>query len=822
MLNFEIHNLTNEYVNLLTSKSFLPVITMPSRVNKQSATLIDHIWTNKICDSYKSGIILNSLSDHFPVVYFEEGKIQKIQLPDKITRKINSNTIPAFCKLLKSTSWSNVINEPDPKNAFSNFFQKIDSARDLAFPEIRVKQKSIKFKHNPWMSKGLKISKKRKDALFARKVKNSCDKNINEYRDYNKLYNKVRRSAKKLYYDKQFTKFTNDSKKTWSIIREVIGSCKQKDRLPNFFLKNGHIVKDTLEIANGFNTFFAGIGPKLASEIGTSDISFETFLANENPNPFKFSRISEMDIFRICRQLKPKLSSGADFISTKLLKEIVPLIITPLHYLINLSLETGFVPKEFKIAKIVPVFKEGDCHDFNNYRPISLLSSFSKLMEKIVSRQLLRFIHIHGILNKQQYGFRSGHNTSHPVLHLTDKVYSAFNQKPAAKTLAIFIDLKKAFDTVDHSILLSKLDHYGIRDTSNLWFKNYLDSREQFVSINGIESEREKIVCGVPQGSVLGPLLFLIFINDLPNATEFLTLLFADDTTFQISGVDIDQLFTMANSELEKSSAWFKANKLTLNVKKTKYMIFSDQNVTANSNKLHIGSQYIEQVGSNCKEKYFKFVGHVIDDKLNWEGHVQHITKKLASANFGINSSKKFIPLKIRKTLYYSLFESHLNFGNLLWGCAKNKFINKIENLQKKCVRNVALKNYRAHTEPIFKSLGFLKFTDKLSYCRSTFMHQYRHKKLPSSFTGIFNEATMSEGVNSRHNDYNYQNEPAVKRSLEKFPLKQMIFNWNSLDIELKATGDHSEFQRMLNTKLLSQYRYETDCPINCFSCNQD
>ena len=282
-----------------------------------------------------------------------------------------------------------------------------------------------------------------------------------------------------------------------------------------------------------------------------------------------------------------------------------------------------------------------------------------------------------------------------------------------------------------------------------------MDSREQFVSINGIESEREKIVCGVPQGSVLGPLLFLIFINDLPNASEFLTLLFADDTTFQISGVDIDQLFRMANSELEKSSAWFISNKLTLNVKKTKYMIFSDKDLADSSNRLHIGSQLIEQVGTNCKEKYFKFVGHVLDDKLNWEGHVQHVAKKLASANFGINSSKKFIPLKIRKTLYYSLFESHLNFGNLLWGCAKNKFLNKIENLQKKCVRNVALKNFRAHTEPIFKSLGILKFTDKLSYCRSIFMHQYRHEKLPPSFTGIFSETTMTDGVQSRHNDYN-------------------------------------------------------------------
>ena len=241
-----------------------------------------------------------------------------------------------------------------------------------------------------------------------------------------------------------------------------------------------------------------------------------------------------------------------------------------------------------------------------------------------------------------------------------------------------------------------------------------------------------------------------------------------------------------------------------------------------NKNGLHIGGQNIDQVGINCKEKYFKFVGHVIDDKLTWEGHVQHITKKLASANFGINSSKRFLPLKIRKTLYYSLFESHLNFGNLLWGCASNKLIKKVENLQKKCLRNVALKNFRAHTEPIFKSLGILKFTDKLSYCRSIFMHQYKHGKLPPSFTGIFNDIAVTEGLQSRHSDYNYQIEPAVKTYLEKFPFKQMIFNWNSLDIDLKATGDHDEFQRMLTIKLLSQYRYETDCDVGCYSCSQN
>ena len=307
------------------------------------------------------------------------------------------------------------------------------------------------------------------------------------------------------------------------------------------------------------------------------------------------------------------------------------------------------------------------------------------------------------------------------------------------------------------------MEIYGIRDSENLWFENYLNEREQFVCINGTESGKKRVSCGVPQGSVLGPLLFLLFINDLPNATNFFTLLFADDTTFQVSGLDLTEIFNIANFELEKSAVWFKANKLTLNVKKTKFMVFSEINSEIGNHSLKIGDTNIEQIGTKCKEKYFKFVGHVLDDRMSWEGHIEHICKKLASANFGINSSKKFLPLKVRKMLYYSLFDSHLNFGNLLWGCAKDKQLKKIETLQKQCIRNISLKKFNAHTEPLFKTHDILKFKDKLAHSRAIFMHKYRHNKLPASFSGIFTETSMTDSMQSRHNDYNYQNLPASK-----------------------------------------------------------
>ena len=340
----------------------------------------------------------------------------------------------------------------------------------------------------------------------------------------------------------------------------------------------------------------------------------------------------------------------------------------------------------------------------------------------------------------------------------------------------MFLDLKKAFDTVNFEILLGKMKNYGFRGVPLEWFKNYLTNRKQFVFINGVKSEEKTLHCGVPQGSVLGPLLFLLYINDLPKATNFFSLLFADDTTFQLCHKDIKFLFERAKEELTKASEWFKLNKLTLNVKKTKFILFRKSNMKLDeaNMSLRIDNQIDERVGKGCEETSFKFVGHHLDEFLSWDRHIQLVENKLSKSNFLINSSKNIFPLHIRKQLYNALFKPHLEYGLLAWGGVKATQLKKITNLQKKCVRNVANRQVRSHTDPLFKSLNILKFTDIFETNSVLFMHKFAYGRIPPSINNLFNPL----GINSRTGNYKL---PIYKQSFfDKFPTAFFPKNWNT------------------------------------------
>ena len=339
-----------------------------------------------------------------------------------------------------------------------------------------------------------------------------------------------------------------------------------------------------------------------------------------------------------------------------------------------------------KIAKVIPIFKAKNKELFTNYRPISLLPVISKILEKVVHCRLYSFLTRYNILNDSQYGFRHKHSTINAITEFTNDIMSSFDMKHTS--LAVYLDLSKAFDTMYHSILLKKMEHYGIWGISLEWFKSYLNQRVQYVTYRSTKSL--KIPCGVPQGFVLGPLLFILYSNDIPNSLKYSkSIFFADDTTVCISGEDVTYLTRCLNHDLSQLNDWLKANKLSLNANKTNNIVFNKSAaVLPHDICLSIGSDKLEQV--RCT----KCLGLHIDDHLKWDIHINHCKSKVSSGIYAMNIARNVLSGNHLRILYNSLVHPYLSYGNLLWGNSHKKYINKLEILQKKAIRCMSKAKY--------------------------------------------------------------------------------------------------------------------------------
>lgn len=736
LLQFNTHNTTTEYMDNNFAHGFFPLITKPTRVTPHSATLIDHMFINKPNIVASSGILISDLSDHFGVfsVINLLNKDKTSKPISKPYRSYSQANINIFKELLSKTDFSPILAIACPNNAYNTFMNTYKEYHDIAFPETNKTIPKKYLKRSPWISAGLIKSSITKAKLLVKKLKHPTIHNIKTYKNYYRIYNNLVRLSKKQHYHDKLLQAQHDIKQTWSVMRAALNLTKPRTPMPEYFTYNNSVLHDKKDIANKFNIFFANIGKELSENVQNPNHNYTEYMNHGHNRSIFLKPINPNDILNIVANLKSKTSRGHDGISTKLVKQTIEHILIPLTHIINKSMQEGVVPDQMKLAKIIPIFKTGDKHTFNNYRPISLLPAFSKIIEKVLSKQLIQFLESENLIYKHQYGFRPHHSTIHPIIHLLNQI-SEENDKPTKNlTLSVFIDLSKAFDTISHKILLYKLNNLGIRGVANNWFKSYLQERLQFMEIYDQKSTMEPASFGVPQGSILGPILFLIYVNDICNSTSLNILSFADDTTISAWGRDPTSLYTKMNTELKNLTDWFRANRLCLNVKKTKYILFnpSHSQIITGNNQIILNDSPVDRIGQNETVKSFKFLGIHIDEHLSWKYHVEKLCSKISKSNYIINKIKKILPESALATLYSTLIQSHLNYGILIWG--NSNHIGKVYKMQKRSLRIINNKSFIFHTEPLFKKGKILKVSDLYHFNAILFMFQLKKNKLPPSF----------------------------------------------------------------------------------------
>jgi hypothetical protein len=470
-------------------------------------------------------------------------------------------------------------------------------------------------------------------------------------------------------------------------------------------------------------------------------------------------------------------------------------ISSPLAHIFNLSLRSGSFPSALKNSRVVPVFKAGEQDLCSNYRPISLLSSISKILEKIVQRRLVAHLEYHKLLSPFQFGFQAGRNTEQNLIQVVNQITEHLNT--GGYCIGLFLDLKKAFDVCSHDILLKKLAKFGVNGVERDWFESYLSDRGQRVEIDGSLSDPVILSdLSVIQGSILGPVLFNIYINDLPLATSMKTSMFADDTQCISGGMDLPALTASVNIELKKIATWFRSNRMAVNADKSNFIIFHPRGKKVDMDGLQILYDNndpdapfdptlitpLERIHNthtdkNCRS--IKLLGIRLDEHMSFQANHDATMAKLNRATFMLNRVKNLIPSKTLTTLYHSLFHCHLNYCAIITSCSSKSNIEKLFKAQKKVIRIITHSKTHAHTEPLFKSLQIMTIHQIITKAKLMFMHSIYHSYAPSAFLGYWTR-NADRGLNYelRHNDDFFITR--IRYSfLERMPLFALPTEWN-------------------------------------------
>jgi hypothetical protein len=778
LLKYESDNQVSDFVDKMFANFLQPLIISPTRVTIHSKTLIDNIFSNFISDDeIFAGNLTLSISDHFAQFCIINETQSNVSAPSKFLylrnyKNLNEDKLNTD---LSSVNWKELclFNRNNVDLSLEKFTEKVNDIMNIHVPikKIRVNHKSIKRK--PWITNGLLKSINKKNKLYHKfcTAKNNERKDLifTEYKAYKNIISSLILKSKDFYYKNYFYTNKKNTIKVWKGIKDIINfNSKAKNCGPSSIIKKNELITDEHEMAVEFNDYFTLIAGDIDKSIVNSRTNYMDYLDNSFAHKtFNLNPVTAEEVQDYIDTLKNQKSCGPNSIPTILLKISKSILSEPLANIINISFSSGVFPSSLKLAEVIPVFKKGDKTIVSNYRPISLLSNISKIIERIVRNRLYIFLESNDLIYDFQFGFRNGHSTNHALIMMLKKIQESIDQGHYA--CSVFIDLQKAFDTVNHKILLNKLPRYGVRGMSHKWLSSYLYERKQYTKIGNSNSSERIINYGVPQGSVLGPLLFLIYINDLCKCIHHCnSLLFADDTNLSIFGNSLKELNRKINFDLRLLTEWLRANRISLNTKKTEIIIFRSKfrEITTNLN-FRLSGQKLNL------SKSVKYLGLILDENLTWQSQINILKMKLSRATGLLAKIRHLIGSFAIKSIYSAIFHSNLLYGCQLWGQKYESIaIKKLIRLQNKAIRIISFKTNEDPVNILYNNLQILPLDKQVFFLNIMFVYDSLSKNNPAIFHNFYTKSI---------DNHNHRTRAAASAQLAVPRISTASFGSNSL-----------------------------------------
>ena len=748
-------------------------------------TCIDNIFTNSEV-IMATGILDWNFSDHMVIAVKrkkERVKHTKVSFKGRSYREYVREDLQGE---LAQADWDWFYNCNDPSRCWEHIEGKLRGYLDRTCPQKVFKVRAAR---EPWVTNEILEEIKDKDSSLRKAKRSGLVEDWQKAKADRNRVGRLIEPAKADFLKEQQAELANDPKKCWRLVKTIV--LNKKVKMSEIALVNRDIGADGINVegaqtADFINSFFSGIGPKLA-EKHKAPWRFHGIRVDESCPPL---RTNFEQVMKLCRDIKTSKASGFDDISTKVFKDAFRVLVPQLVYLFNLSFESGFFPDRWKMATIIPLHKGGDRTEVGNYRPVSLLPLPGKIIERIAHSRITEFLNVMGVISDKQGGFRKGFSTSQTIADLTDKLFADMNDGKVS--LAAFIDLRKAFDTVDHNILLKKLQCYGVKELNLKWCQNYLSNRVQRTLANGHLSSSKNITCGVPQGSVLGPLFFILYVNDVQQAICGAHLqLYADDTVLFASDHDAEVAARKLQPALKQFEEWCSRNKLSLNPKKTKKMAFGTrlQVKKAKNVTLLIANVPLQNVPT------YKYLGILLDSTLSYNCHVNNVVSTVTYKANLLAKIRKFMTNNVALKIYKSMILPYFDYGDVIYNTANQTGLDKLQRVQNKCLKTCLGFGRRHET----KSLHATAKVPMLEARRETHVNNFMYHRL--------SRPHLLDGRNIATRAHDAPMFRVVKPSIEVY--KRSVeysgaVKWNNLPTDIRNNKSSALFKAKQKNLLLS------------------